>query len=478
MLVLCNNCNSKYKITIKKNPGKPITFKCGKCSNLIRIPVEQIAAQIGGPPSPQHRAEAPVKAETVKVACLKCGNTFIKPANEKSPICYQCRIDALVSKVKDKYGVASPAPEPATQESRYTIRSADGLVLGPIKLRTVAVLARERRIKGVEEVSKDGADYVPLMKFPELAEFFPDMKEIMDTAGLEDKVEEAFVAAFGGEEIEEPEAPAPPKETEAGEAEPAPAAEPPPPEPQPEQEPEAAAETAPPSPEPETETAPPPAETAPHAGPHEPEPKPAAETPAAPEETPAPEEPAAPEAAAPPEPAPAPPSPAAHDDDEDEVIDWGSTKKEETPAEAAEAPAPEPAAAEPPPSPAPEEEVAAPEAEGAAAEEVGTEFKMEGEEEEGEEEIIEDLVPVKEPTADTRYRIRYPDGLILGPVKLGTVKELFNTGNLTGQEEVQRENEPWAGFAELPELAELVTESDVIPEEGVIELTDALEEQG
>src|SRR3972149_325853 len=107
MLVLCDKCQSKYKITLKKNPGKPVTFKCGKCSNLIRIPVDQIIAQLGeGAPAAEPKTEPSFHPETVKVSCLKCGNTFIKPANEKSPICYQCRIDALVNKVKDKYGVA------------------------------------------------------------------------------------------------------------------------------------------------------------------------------------------------------------------------------------------------------------------------------------------------------------------------------------------------------------------------------------
>ena len=471
MLVLCDNCNSKYKITIKKNPGKPVTFKCGKCQNLIRISVDQITAQIGGglQPPPEPRDEAQIKAETVKVACLKCGNKFIKPANEKSPICYQCRIDALVSKVKDKYGVSAPAPE--IQESRYTIRSADGLVLGPIKLRTVAVLAREKRIKGVEEVSKDGADYVPLMKFPELAELFPDMKEIMDTTGLEDKVEEAFMAAFGGEEKteEKPEPPLPEKAEAAGGPEPV------------EPLPQAPAETEPaeeppePAPEP-AEPTPPSSEAAPEAQAEEKEQQPAASEDTG-DEAAASEESAAPEEAEIQEPAP----PAADqapgvDEEEDEVIDWGQTKKEEKPAESpAEAPAPEAqASAEPapPPAPTPEEKIVEPEA-------VGTEFEMEGEEQEKEEEeIIEDLVPLSEAHPDTRYRIRYPDGLILGPVKLGTIKELFNTGNLTGQEEVQRESDPWAGFAELPELAELVAEADIIGEDGVIELTDALEESG
>ena len=94
----------------------------------------------------------------------------------------------------------------------------------------------------------------------------------------------------------------------------------------------------------------------------------------------------------------------------------------------------------------------------------------------GEEgEVIEDLEAI-EPPPDARYRIRYPDGLVLGPVKFGTVTELFKTGHLTGQEEVQRDEDLWVPFAELPELAVLIAEAGPV-EDDVMELTDVLEDK-
>lgn len=470
MLVRCDQCQAKYKITIKSAPGKPVTFRCGKCKTLIKISPEEIAAQAG--PARPVAAPPPVKAaagaETVKVNCLKCGTPFIKPVEEKSPICYQCRIDSLVNKIKDKYGVTA-APAAAEDVHRYTIRSADGLVLGPIRLRSVKVLAREKRIKGTEDVSKDGSDYRPLLSYPELAELFPELKEIMDTSGLEDKVEEAFMAAFGKEEEPEPgppaalpEPPLPPPSAEVSEEPSEPAApqipaesEPSPPPPEPASPPES---ESPAAEEPEPAVPPPSKAAAPA-----PEPAEAAGEPAPPvvkveesfsleEPTPSPAEPPAP----PPE-APAPRPPA---------------KVSEEPSEPA---APE-TLAEAEPSPPPPELAAERPCRRKAAvedEEVGKEWN--GSEEE--EEIIEDLEPLPEPPPDARYRIRYPDGLMLGPVKLATIKELFQSGNLTGQEEVQRENEPWAAFAELPELADLVGEADVISDDEILELTDVLEEK-
>ena len=366
MIVVCSLCKARYKLTIAKTPGKAVTFKCGKCQNLIRLSPEEIEAGSSagvGPAAGNAGAEAspappPADGGTVRSTCPRCGAVFVKQVADPSTTCYQCRIDSLVTKVREKYGVDEPAepggnapeaPEPGPEaDPRYTIRSADGLVLGPIKLRTVAVLAREKRISGREMVSCDGCAFAPLMSYHALAELFPALKEILDTDGLEDKVEEAFMAAFGADEGE--------AKSERADA----------------------------------------------------------------------AEPAAPE------------------------------------------PVPEPAAAE-------EKASAATVAEPSLDE--GTEFEL-GEEgmDAGEEgEVIEDLEAI-EPPPDARYRIRYPDGLVLGPVKFGTVTELFKTGHLTGQEEVQRDEDLWVPFAELPELAVLIAEAGPV-EDDVMELTDVLEDK-
>jgi len=519
MLVKCDQCQAKYNIKIKKHQGKAVKFKCKKCENLIRISPQEIATE-NGESQPQSAPDTPTgqaKVETVKATCTKCGNSFIKPAPDKSKVCYQCRIDLLVGNIREKYGVSAPPSKPEEEPSRYTIRSSDGLVLGPIKFRTVAVLAREKKILGREDVSKDDSDYKPLLSYPELGELFPGLKELMDTEGLEDKVDEAFMAAFGDELEDEPTAPSEPAteppppaaEESAPEEEETTIPEPPPPEPEaaamPEED-EAGIETdeqemeTPAPPEPELEAGPGEEQLEPAISEEvEVEPEPPAQEP----------EPVVPESEEPELTSPP-------DQEEqiqveeiqvEEIQVEEKTLDEETPPSS---PAPEPAETfeeEPPEEPAPEpaqapverkaepEEMAVSESDsGETGEEepvepalepevdVGTEFDLdgagEGEEEaepEEEEEIIEDLEPIIEPSPDTRYRVRYPDGLMLGPIKLATIKELFDVGNMTGQEEVQREDEPWVNFVELPELAELVSETDVIEDDDVIELTEVLD---
>jgi len=572
MRVTCDHCQARYRITVKKASGKTVTFKCGKCGNLVRVSPEE-AKSPPDPGAPEGRPSKKSAAETIRVTCSSCGTPFLKPATETAGICYQCRIDSVVSRIREKYGAKEGVPEPGKvieeSDSRYVIRTADGLVLGPIKLRTVAVLARERRIRGTEEAKKDDSDYKPVMSYPELAELFPDMKEIMDTRGLEDKVEEAFMAAFGMEEREEvsdlaratavqpleqpeeaaPEARAEPEqvppgpEAEARQEYPAAAEEPGEPEaahggPVEEEEIEVPLEGEEPPGEPAAEQAEglsegpgekpsgEPAEPGPAQEPAEmEEPVPAEPAVEEPEEAPLaqsrqedtapteeearPEEPEPPEAAsqAPVEPGhlpPPEPEPAGEGDHDDadiiDLADLGKTAEETEQAreqgEALEEPRPEETpmaegaeavegeAVKEPEARAPSSESLAESTEPVPEEKVGTEFELEDEEETGigpeAEDVIEGLEPVEEPPPDATYRIKYPDGLMLGPVRIETIRELFNTGSLTGQEDIQRDDGPWLSFTDMPELYEFVSLAGAEEEEAreVINLTDTVEEDG
>ena len=468
MIINCEQCGAKFKIKSKKRPGEKATFKCGKCDNLIRVVIEDSLESTDN--KLENTGEKTQTANTTKVECDKCGNQFIKPAGEKDTTCYQCRIDFLVNKIKDKYGVDSkPAPEAEEDSSKYTVRSADGLVLGPIKLRTVKVLAREKKIRGVEEVSKDGGEFIPLMEFSELAELFPDMKEIMDTSGLDDKVDEAFMAVFveGEEELvkegigllEDKE-----KNDGTDEQEPVPKADI---DDENEDEPEDSAlseetvdlddikspglesedkqdesfadskdqddenisdETKNLSPEENIEEE--------SGSDKESEKSPDQDDESSDTEIIEPKE--------------------REEVDDEYLIDFNSSAEKE-------------------------EVEDYPIQEDSIDDDVGTEFSFGDEdeapdqsEEDDDDDIIEDLEPLPDVPEDARYRIRYPDGLILGPVKLATIVELHGDGNLTGQEDIQRENEDWVSFGDLPELAELLEE--YIEDDDVVELTEILEE--
>ena len=49
-------------------------------------------------------------------------------------------------------------------------------------------------------------------------------------------------------------------------------------------------------------------------------------------------------------------------------------------------------------------------------------------------------------------------------------------GNLTGQEEVQKDNAGWKPFLDFPELKRLMTSGEEIAEDEIVELTDLLKE--
>jgi len=350
MLIHCDQCHSKYKITIKKIPSKPVNFRCGKCQKTIMISAEELQKELGFSPAPPAETAAPSpqvpspeptpapppepapapssepaeaegsQTDTVQLTCLKCGASFVKHKDDKARLCYQCRIDSIVTKIKDKYGVTQEVELPEAK-SKYTFRSPDGLILGPIKLKTAAVLVREKRLQGREEVSKDGGEFQPLVEFEELRKFFPDLPAPAAAEIPAAEHEEEIPLDF--EETPPPSA--------LGARVPPPAQ--------------------PPSPSPE----------------------------------PAPMKPI--------DPAPAPPAK---------------------------------------PSPPPENV--------------------------------------------SRYKIRYPDGLVLGPIRLIAVEDLVAAGNLTGQEEVQKDNGSWKPFLDYPELKSLLASGEEIGEDEIVELTDLLEE--
>ncbi len=165
--ITCPGCQTRYKITIQGEAREKISFTCKKCSQILEVDPGLA------------REESPTQ-ELLRTICEKCGSEFVKNPEDDSKSCYQCRIDLLVSKNKQEAAEApKPAPAAAPEfdksAARYTFKNDDGLLLGPIKLRTATVLIREKRVIGKEEVSRDGSEFKPLREYPELVEFFPEL---------------------------------------------------------------------------------------------------------------------------------------------------------------------------------------------------------------------------------------------------------------------------------------------------------------
>lgn len=64
--------------------------------------------------------------------------------------------------------------------------------------------------------------------------------------------------------------------------------------------------------------------------------------------------------------------------------------------------------------------------------------------------------PVMEPvTPESTYRVRSSDGLIIGPIKLATLRDLIVAKKIHRDEEFSRDNGPYMSLAEFPELFEI-----------------------
>jgi len=177
ILIICPKCQTKYRVTVQGKPKEKVSFPCKKCGNLIEL-------------TPGAEKTPEPTNELVRLTCEKCGTEFVKNVEDTSTLCYQCRIDQLLTrKKKEETEAPKPKSEAEKTASRYTFRNPDGLELGPIKLRTISVLVNEKRIIGNELVSKDGEAFKPLKQFPELAQFFPEL-----SAKEEEVIEETTIS--------------------------------------------------------------------------------------------------------------------------------------------------------------------------------------------------------------------------------------------------------------------------------------------
>lgn len=64
---------------------------------------------------------------------------------------------------------------------------------------------------------------------------------------------------------------------------------------------------------------------------------------------------------------------------------------------------------------------------------------------------------------DNRYTIRNSDGLVLGPVRVATLRDLIQAGAVAISAEIQKNQDPWKPLAQVPELLYLY---DQIKQEG------------
>lgn len=252
MKVECSACGTSFKVKGELPRGKAFRFKCPKCGHVNKIYVEEILPH---PPKP-------------KVPCEDCGEMILEPKESEPKLCDQCKASRAVkeaqklriqaessplpdgvefredlfaneeetkeelekkpeakpieeeelpetetlpspiekiqevaeekTKVEEKIEspptsakkekvpkedeeeeeviIGAPPPpvvmKPATPESTYRVRNADGLIIGPIKLATLRDLIVARKINRDEEFSRDDGPYMGLAEFPELFEIF------------------------------------------------------------------------------------------------------------------------------------------------------------------------------------------------------------------------------------------------------------------------------------------------------------------
>ncbi len=61
---------------------------------------------------------------------------------------------------------------------------------------------------------------------------------------------------------------------------------------------------------------------------------------------------------------------------------------------------------------------------------------------------------------DNRYTIRDPDGLVLGPVRIATIRDLMDAGKVTRAYQIKKNNAGWIALPQVPELVYLLRRAE------------------
>jgi len=233
MKVTCQYCNNSFKVKGEVAPGKAFKFKCLKCGQVNRI----VSRESGFEPKPIPKAKCAdcgteVKApESGEALCEQCrASRAVEEARKKSrelmedseldfpdeifeggdeelpeladeaesaaaeplpsdmePTEIEIPEDEEEEEEEEEKGTEEEAGEekppeeqkPAAkekEESRYQVRSRDGLVIGPIKLPTLRDLILADKVHSNEECRKDDGEWMGMLELPEIFEIFENEK--------------------------------------------------------------------------------------------------------------------------------------------------------------------------------------------------------------------------------------------------------------------------------------------------------------
>jgi len=120
-------------------------------------------------PEEEHAVELPETAPKEKEeAEEKAAEKHAEPEKEEA----RPPEEKIVEEEEEEVIIGGPPQKPATPESSYSVRSSDGLIIGPVKLKTLRDLVIARKVHSDDEFSRDDGPWMNMVDFPELFEIF------------------------------------------------------------------------------------------------------------------------------------------------------------------------------------------------------------------------------------------------------------------------------------------------------------------
>ena len=184
MNITCEKCGARFFVDEAKLKKDLIHKKCPKCSNVITIrkpaesgkqggfgmPIEELGGHFIEEPKPEE--EIQVDKDEAPVELTAVVEEEAKKAPEAAPI----EFDGRTLSEEDIGEVGKPKEEQVAEEKKeeknWKVMSSQGKIFGPYSLDNLFYLIQEKRLDGLDRVSKAGGPWEKAFTVPELSTHF------------------------------------------------------------------------------------------------------------------------------------------------------------------------------------------------------------------------------------------------------------------------------------------------------------------
>jgi len=184
MNITCEKCGARFFVDEAKLKKDVIHKKCPKCSNVITIrkplevdkpgsfgvPIEELGGRFIEEPKPEEEIQIDKEETPIELTAV------VEEEPQKASVGAPVEFNAKDFSVEEIGKAGKPKEEPVTEELKeekdWKVMSSQGKIFGPYSLDNLLYLIQDKRLDGLDRVSKAGGPWEKAFTVPELSMHF------------------------------------------------------------------------------------------------------------------------------------------------------------------------------------------------------------------------------------------------------------------------------------------------------------------